>query len=164
MSWLSMFHSLKGEVHLSELKYPAITVCSKDSFKYALAERLGNYLDPEQDLPEKLISLRNEFMKCAIGMEYEHIDAEKQEKSCIDDNKTRRKRFSIFKPKPTTTTMLALGCKVDAWIICIYHYVEQFSSCFVKVNEPTPNFQKISQQIPTFYEFPFTSKEIYPNC
>ena len=107
-----MFHSLKGEVHLSELKYPAITVCSKDSVKYALAERLGNYLDPEQELPEELISLRNEFMKCAVGMEYEHIDAKKQNKSCIDDNKTRRKRFLFIKPKPTPTTKLALGCKV----------------------------------------------------
>ena len=109
-----MFHSLKGEVHLSELKYPAITVCSKDSVKYALAERLGNYLDPEQDLPEEFISLRNEFMKCAVGMEYEPIDAKKQGKSCIVDNKTRRKRFSLsnLKPKPTTTTKLALGCKV----------------------------------------------------
>ena len=103
-------------MYLSELKYPAMTVCSKDSVKYALAERLGNYLDPEKYLPEEFISLRAEFMKCAAGMEYEYVDDKDQQKSCLDDKKTRRKRFTFSlsdnNPKPATPTKLALGCKV----------------------------------------------------
>lgn len=33
------------ETKLSELKYPAMTICSKASTKYAIAERMGNYLN-----------------------------------------------------------------------------------------------------------------------
>ena len=36
----------RAHVHLSEVKYPAITFCSDGSTKYAIAERLGNYIDP----------------------------------------------------------------------------------------------------------------------
>ena len=40
--WLSS----KADVDLSQLKYPAITFCSEGATKYAVAERLGNYIDP----------------------------------------------------------------------------------------------------------------------
>ena len=40
--WLSS----KADVDLSQLKYPAITFCSDGATKYAVAERLGNYIDP----------------------------------------------------------------------------------------------------------------------
>ena len=36
----------RAHVHLSEVQYPAITFCSDGSTKYAIAERLGNYIDP----------------------------------------------------------------------------------------------------------------------
>ena len=36
----------KTDVDLSQLQYPAITFCSDGSTKYAIAERLGNYIDP----------------------------------------------------------------------------------------------------------------------
>ena len=110
----SQCFTIKGEIDLSELKYPAMTVCSKNSVKYALAERLGNYLDPDQDLPEEFISMRNEFLKCAAGMEYEDINAKDQQKLCLDAKKTRRKRFSLSEIKPPKpNTKLALGCKVN---------------------------------------------------
>ena len=40
--WLST----KADVDLSQLNYPAITFCSDGATKYAVAERLGNYIDP----------------------------------------------------------------------------------------------------------------------
>ena len=33
------------DVKLSDLKYPAMTICSETSTKFAIAERLGNYLN-----------------------------------------------------------------------------------------------------------------------
>ena len=36
----------RAHVHLSQLQYPAITFCSDGATKYAVAERLGNYIDP----------------------------------------------------------------------------------------------------------------------
>ena len=40
----------RAHVHLSEVKYPAITFCSDGATKYAVAERLGNYIDPGRSL------------------------------------------------------------------------------------------------------------------
>ena len=37
----------KADVDLSQLQYPAITFCSDGSTKYAIAERLGNYMNHE---------------------------------------------------------------------------------------------------------------------
>ena len=37
----------KVDVDLSQLQYPAITFCSDGSTKYAIAERLGNYMNHE---------------------------------------------------------------------------------------------------------------------
>ena len=51
-----------------ELKYPAITICPKISTKYAIAERLGNFIDPLK-LPEELLSLRQEFFMCTTSDE-----------------------------------------------------------------------------------------------
>ena len=36
----------RAHVHLSEVQYPAITFCSDGATKYAIAETLGNYIDP----------------------------------------------------------------------------------------------------------------------
>ena len=33
------------EAKLTDIKYPAMTICSKASTKYAIAERMGNYLN-----------------------------------------------------------------------------------------------------------------------
>ena len=52
--------------NLVKLKFPAITICPKVSTKYGIAERLGNYIDPEK-LPEKLLSLKFGFFKCVFG-------------------------------------------------------------------------------------------------
>ena len=33
------------DVNLSDMKYPAMTICSETSTKFAIAERMGNYLN-----------------------------------------------------------------------------------------------------------------------
>ena len=51
----------KIDYELADVSYPAITVCSKGSTKYAIAERLGNYIDSSKvrlkDFPVKLLLL-----------------------------------------------------------------------------------------------------------
>ena len=58
---------IQGDSNTLELKYPAVTICPKVSTKYAIAERLGNYIDP-MNLPKELLSLRQDFLLCATGL------------------------------------------------------------------------------------------------
>ena len=53
----------KGSVRLNELNYPAITVCSEVSPKYAIAEQLGNFFDTEKVLPEELADIFSDLLK-----------------------------------------------------------------------------------------------------
>ena len=57
---------IQGNSEEIELKYPAITICPKVSTKYGIAERLANYIDPDQ-LPEKFMQLKNGFFACGLG-------------------------------------------------------------------------------------------------
>ena len=57
---------IQGNSEEIELKYPAITICPKVSTKYGIAERLANYIDPDQ-LPEKILPLKKEFFKCILS-------------------------------------------------------------------------------------------------
>ena len=55
------YHVTKGDFKLADINYPAITICSKGSTKYGIAERLGNYIDSSKvrlkDFPVKLLLL-----------------------------------------------------------------------------------------------------------
>ena len=58
----------RAHVHLSEVQYPAITFCSDGATKYAIAERLGNYIDPlktmnlSQDLTHLKMSILEKIL------------------------------------------------------------------------------------------------------
>ena len=56
----------KANVNLSQIKHPAITITAPGTTKYAIAERLGNYVNPEK-IPEELRELRNLIFNCANG-------------------------------------------------------------------------------------------------
>ena len=58
---------IKGDSETTDLKYPAVTICPKISTKYAIAERLGNYIDPG-NLPEGLLELQQEIFLCVTGL------------------------------------------------------------------------------------------------
>ena len=49
----------KIDVQLSDLHYPAMTICSQGTTKYAIAERLGNYLDGNSNFLEKFPRLKD---------------------------------------------------------------------------------------------------------
>ena len=53
-------------VDLSEVKYPAITICSEQTTKYAFAERLGNYLDPNKGHPDLLRKWKKEYLDTVL--------------------------------------------------------------------------------------------------
>ena len=53
-------------MELSEVDYPAITICSEQTTKYAFAEQLGNYLDPNESHPYLLSKLQNKFFEKAL--------------------------------------------------------------------------------------------------
>ena len=55
----------KANVDISQIKHPAITVTVPGSTKYAIAERLGNYVKPE-NMPIELKELRSLMFSCAI--------------------------------------------------------------------------------------------------
>ena len=57
----------QGDSNASDLMNPAVTICPKVSTKDAIAERLGNFINP-MNLPQELLSLRHEFFMCAIGL------------------------------------------------------------------------------------------------
>ena len=73
---------------LNNLSSPAMTICSKTSTKYAVAEQIGNYLNPHQsDMPQKVTSLRKAFLKCAHWwIVTEAKGKEKYEQDCIKKN------------------------------------------------------------------------------
>ena len=50
-------------IDLSEVDYPAISICSEQTTKYAFAERLGNYLDPDKGHPDLLSKLQDKFLE-----------------------------------------------------------------------------------------------------
>ena len=56
---------IQGDIDEELLEYPAVTICPKISTKYGIAERLGNYIDPNK-LPEKVLLLKKELLKCKI--------------------------------------------------------------------------------------------------
>ena len=87
-----------------ELEYPAITICPKVSTKYAIAERLGNFLDP-LNLPDELLSLRERFFLCGSGLlkdmkkiHFLDITSEKANKYYEDQclRKNRRKGCKVI--------------------------------------------------------------------
>ena len=45
------------EVKLSDMKYPAMTICSKTSTKFAIAERMGNYLNGNSKKLKHLLNI-----------------------------------------------------------------------------------------------------------
>ena len=45
------------DVNLSDLKYPAMTVCSETSTKFAIAERMGNYLNGNSKKLQHLLKI-----------------------------------------------------------------------------------------------------------
>ena len=51
---------------LSEVDYPAITICSEQTTKYAFSEQLGNYLDPDKGLPDLLAKLQKKILESKL--------------------------------------------------------------------------------------------------
>ena len=62
--------AIRGDIDLSEVEYPAITICSEQTTKYAFAERLGNYIDPDLELPHPLKKLQKKFFDELLMNQY----------------------------------------------------------------------------------------------
>ena len=58
------------DIDLSDVEYPAITICSEQTTKYAFAERLGNYIDPDLELPDPLKKLQKKFFDELLMNQY----------------------------------------------------------------------------------------------
>ena len=77
MIWIIYFikHNIEDEnplvgrmvnIDLSQVDYPAITICSEQTTMYAFAERLGNYIDPKKALPSTLKQLQKNIITRAM--------------------------------------------------------------------------------------------------
>ena len=53
----------QDNVELSDIEYPAITIVPPGATKYAIAERLGNYLNPE-NIPDGVSKMIDIYLKC----------------------------------------------------------------------------------------------------
>ena len=69
-------------IDLSEVEYPAITICSEQTTKNAFAERLGNYFDPDEGLPDLLNKLKKKFLDTVLK-KYEYV---KYKSFCMESN------------------------------------------------------------------------------
>ena len=57
----------KAQIQLSDVDYPGITFCSKSINKLGIAERLGNYLNPDMKLNIEALSwIKKSAIKCSI--------------------------------------------------------------------------------------------------
>ena len=56
----------KNDMELNEINYPAMTICSQTSTRYAIAERIGNYINPE-NIPKELLSLLDRMKMCTLN-------------------------------------------------------------------------------------------------
>ena len=65
--------TVNKNVELSDIPNPAITFCSQSSTKFAIAERLGNYFNPNNTLPEQLIKIGDMLIKYSLR-EYQGSD------------------------------------------------------------------------------------------
>ena len=84
---------IQGNIETTDLKYPAVTICPKISTKYAIAERLGNYIDPLNS-PEELLSLRHDFLTCAFGFGKKSYNNNNQYRS---DKIIKREYYAVYK-------------------------------------------------------------------
>ena len=50
---------------LTETEKPAITICSPGSTRFAIAERLGNFLSTKEALPKKIEEWQNMMLMCS---------------------------------------------------------------------------------------------------
>lgn len=53
---------MKKDLKVEDVKYPAITICSDVSTRYAIAERLGNLYDSKQELLKEFAMLRENLL------------------------------------------------------------------------------------------------------
>ena len=65
ISWNdNQFLVTKKSMDLSEIDYPAITICSPASTKYGIVERLGNYMEPRFESSQEFLPFLNVYLKC----------------------------------------------------------------------------------------------------
>ena len=76
----------------------------KGSPKYAVAERLGNYLNPELELPGEFKSLSNELLKC------EYLKFKKRMKKYLKLYNIRKNDHEVF---CVTKLIPDKGCQVS---------------------------------------------------
>ena len=94
--------SIREDIKLKDVNYPAITICSDSTTKYALAERLGNYIDPKKELPDKLNPFLTKFVDDTIdslGSESERGVGITYSSNYIDDCKGEgvKRKYSACK-------------------------------------------------------------------
>ena len=76
----------------------------KGSPKYAVAERLGNYLNPELELPGEFKSLSNELLKC------EYLKFKRRMKKYLKLYNLRKNDYEVF---CVTKLIPDKGCQVS---------------------------------------------------
>ena len=91
---------------LNRIINPAITICYDGSSKHDVAEQLGNYIDPQLELPKPLLTLREYLLKAATVynnyIDFHKYDKNRYVSACI-------KKYG----KPD------IGCKVKNFVLSV---------------------------------------------
>ena len=107
----------KGSKPLSEMKQPAVTFCHKGLQKYAVVERLANYIDPAKEIPEQVYRIRNEGLKIHVHDFKSKFPFENRHNFCNLDKKNGQ---WLLNPMDKYAYP---NCEVvcSIWIIQLYH-------------------------------------------
>ena len=100
----------KIDVQLSDLHYPAMTICSQGTTKYAIAERLGNYLDGNSNFIKKFPHLKD-IASCIGPLTSDN---------CFVGNFGYPTYFKVCLKPRRRNKPVPLGCKVNFCVIFLY--------------------------------------------
>ena len=98
----------QGKMDLSEVEYPAITICPPGSTKYAIAERLGNYLDPSFIEREKFLSLANKYLFAFLNFNLKWNSKRQYDNLCGAEWKEGCKVIASFRQKHISSSWFSL--------------------------------------------------------
>lgn len=88
----------KANLDLRQIDYPAISISVPGVTKYALAERLGNYIQPKK-LPIQIRKLRNLLWKCSTPISSDKINTDKEYYDYYIDNCVFSSSFNKIEKK-----------------------------------------------------------------
>ena len=135
LSWeLNASVLIQGDTDAIDLKYPAVTICPKVSTKYGIAERLGNYIDPN-NLPDKALSLKKEIFKYVLDKKLSYMN------SYADQGRGKSQNFRNI--VVVLRVFAAAGSSSVHYLICLIKIIKRLMSFCIARSHTKPKSFKV---------------------